>query len=157
MERLWWPFTFQRFSRDECFSSVAEEIVSQLTAIIFSLQWHKGFPFFTCHVGGFQKTHFHCSTDFSTKTFLNKCSNMFICQHIISIKVRNDIRFLLCLIYITITNIAYADTKWNKVNNVGAILVVSTSIRINFVCKQRAYRIAQCAILSAFGWHTHSI
>jgi len=76
---------------------------------------------------------------------------MFICQHIISIKVRNDIRFLLCLIYITITNIAYADTKWNKVNNVGAILVVSISIRINFACKQRAYRIAQCAILSAFG------
>jgi len=40
MERLWWLFTFQRFSRDDCFSSVAEEIVdvSQLAAIIFSLQ-----------------------------------------------------------------------------------------------------------------------
>jgi len=57
MERLWWPFTFQLFSRDDCFSSVTEEIVdvSQLAAIIiFSLQWHKGFPFFTCHVGVFQ-------------------------------------------------------------------------------------------------------
>jgi len=47
MERLLWPFTFQRLSRDDCFSYVAEEIVdvSQLAAIIFSLKWHKGFPF----------------------------------------------------------------------------------------------------------------
>jgi len=48
-------------------------------------------------------THiFYCLPDLSTKTSLNKCSNMFICQHIISIKVRNGIRFLLCLICITI-------------------------------------------------------
>ena len=38
----------------------------------------------------------------STKTSLDKCSNMFICQHIISINVKKGIRFLLCLIYITI-------------------------------------------------------
>jgi len=29
--------------------------------------------------------------------------------------------------------IAYADKKWNKLNNVGAILVVRIRIRINFV------------------------
>jgi len=31
--------------------------------------------------------------------------------------------------------IAYPDKKWDKLNNAGAILVVSISIRINFVCK----------------------
>ena len=54
MKRLWWPFTIQRFSRDDCFSSVAEEItdVSQLAAIIFVLcNDIRGFRFFTCHVG----------------------------------------------------------------------------------------------------------
>jgi len=39
--------------------------------------------------------------------------------------------------------IAYAYKKLNKLNNIGAILVVRISIRINFVRKQRAYRIAQ--------------
>ena len=35
-------------------------------------------------------------------------------------------------------HIANADKKWNTLNNVGAILVVCISIRINFVCKQHA-------------------
>jgi len=39
--------------------------------------------------------------------------------------------------------IAYADKKWNTLNNVGAILVYRISIRIIFVRKQCAHRIAQ--------------
>jgi len=40
-----------------------------------------------------------------------------------------------CLRISIIIRIAYADKKWDKLNNVGAILVVRISIRINFVRK----------------------
>jgi len=77
----------------------------------------------------------------------------------ISIRMEYPVRISIrmeCPVRISI-RIEYPDKKWNKLNNVGAILFVRISFRINIVHKQRAYRIAQWAILSACGWHTDGI